>query len=361
MNNCKKLEQTFREISEEKQVDRLIVSFLPSIRWGTDFTGSNGLLWLSADSIQLVTDGRYREQARAEVPTDVEVHIASDGLLKYMDHEGLLEDQERVAFQSDHVTIDELSGWKERFPDIEFVPMSNLFTEQQGVKTPGEVRAIQKAQHVTDSVFTELMGWIRPGVSEKEVAAEIVYRHMKRGARKMSFDPIVASGPNGALPHAQPTDRALREGELVVIDMGCFLHGYASDMTRTIAIGEPGDEARAGYAAVLEAQHAALDAAEAGMVASDLDQIARSVLDDHGLGEAFSHSLGHGIGLQIHEWPRVSRNSDTVLPAGAVITIEPGVYITGQYGVRIEDIIVLREGGAENLTSSTKDLLVVNS
>ena len=345
---------------ETTELDRVIVSFLPNIRWGTGFTGSNGLLLLSADSPQFVTDGRYREQAKAEVPADVEVHIASNGLLKYVAEEGLLKDQDRVAFQSDHVTVDELSGWEERFPSIEFVPVSNLFTEQQGVKSPGEVSAIRKAQHITDSVFTELVKWIRPGISEKEVAAEIVYRHMKRGAAKMSFDPIVASGPNGALPHARPTDRTLREGELVVIDMGCFLDGYASDMTRTIAIGEPGDEARAGYAAVLEAQHAALDAAEAGMVASELDGVARGVLDDHGLGDAFGHGLGHGVGLQIHEWPRVSRNSDTILPAGAVVTIEPGVYVTGRYGVRIEDIIVLREGGAENLTSSAKNLLIVD-
>jgi Xaa-Pro aminopeptidase len=336
-----------------------LISFLPNIRWGTGFTGSNGLLLIEDANMRFVTDGRYRNQANAEMPSEVDIHIASNGLMKFVDEENLLVGRTRALFQSDHVTVDELKAWEERFPHIEFVPVANLLTEQQGVKSDKEVNAIRAAQKVTDAVFTELVEWIRPGVSEKDVAAEIVYRHMKRGAEKMSFDPIVASGPNGALPHARPSDRTLREGELVVIDMGCFLNGYASDMTRTVAIGDPGEEARVGYAAVREAQEAALRAAKAGMKASALDRVAREMLEEHNLGDEFSHGLGHGVGLQIHEWPRVSKNSDTTLPVGSVVTIEPGVYVADRYGVRIEDIIVLREEGAENLTSSTKDLITI--
>lgn len=361
MSNFQNLRVAVGKELTDQDADVALVSFLPNIRWGTGFTGSNGLLLIERDNVQFVTDGRYRDQAEAEMPSDVEIHIASNGLMKYVDEENLLDGRTRILFQSDHVTVDGLSAWEERFPGIEFVPVANLLTEQQGVKSDEEVDAIRAAQNVTDAVFNELVEWIRPGISEKDVAAEIVYRHMKRGAEKMSFDPIVASGPNSALPHARPTDRLLREGELVVIDMGCFLHGYASDMTRTFAMGDPGEEARAGYAAVREAQEAALSAAKAGMKASDLDGVARTVLEDHELGDEFSHGLGHGVGLQIHEWPRVSKNSDTTLPAGAVVTIEPGVYVAGQFGVRIEDIIVLREEGAENLTASTKDLITISN
>ncbi len=359
MSIFKNMKTHINSALQEESASCAFVSFLSNIQWGTGFTGSNGLLLIETEAVHFVTDGRYRDQAEAEVPGEIEIHIASNGLMKCIEEEGLLDGQSRVLFQSDHVTVDELRSWEERFPEIEFVPTANLLTEKQGVKSDEEVDAIRKAQKVTDAVFTELIAWIRPGVSERDVAAEIVYRHMKRGASKMSFDPIVASGPNGALPHARPTDRALQDGDLVVIDMGCFLNGYASDMTRTIAIGNPGEEARAGYDAVRKAQETALDAAEAGMKASDLDGVARKVLEAHGLGGEFSHGLGHGVGLQIHEWPRVSRNSDTTLPVGAVVTIEPGVYVVGHYGVRIEDIIVLREGGSENLTTSTKDLVIV--
>jgi Xaa-Pro aminopeptidase len=176
----------------------------------------------------------------------------------------------------------------------------------------------------------------------------------------MSFDPIVASGLNAAHPHARPTDRTLREGELVVIDMGGITNGYASDMTRTVALGEPKPAAQEGYEAVLRAQKAALGAARAGMTGEELDAVARSVLDEAGLESFFTHGLGHGIGLQVHEWPRVSRTSDAELPEGACVTIEPGVYVPDEsYGVRIEDIVVLRNGGSENLTRSPKDLLVL--
>ena len=360
MSNIQRLQSHVRARLQSEEAHSGIISFLSNIRWGTGFSGSNGLLLVGREAMHFVTDGRYRDQAEGEIPGEIEIHIASNGFMTYVDEEGLLDGQTRILFQSDHVTVNELASWEDRFPETEFVPAANLLTEQQGVKSDEEVDAIRAAQSVTDAVFTELVEWIRPGISEKEVAAEIVYRHMKRGAAKMSFDPIVASGPNGALPHARPTDRVVQEGELVVIDMGCFLNGYASDMTRTIAIGDPGDEARAGYVAVREAQEAALDAAEAGMKASDLDGVARTILEDYGLGDEFSHGLGHGVGLQIHEWPRVSKNSDTRLPAGSVVTIEPGVYVADAYGVRIEDIIVLREGGSDNLTSSTKELITID-
>ncbi|WP_245846035.1 M24 family metallopeptidase [Longibacter salinarum] len=338
------------------EVDAVLVNFAPDVRWSSGFTGSNGLLVVTTDAAHLITDGRYRDQAENEVPDDVMVHISSNGLDAYLAESDLLAGCRRVAFQADHVTVSRRSDWDERFDGVEFVPVDQMLTNQAGVKSEDEVEAIAAAQRLTDGVFKDLLHLIQPGMTEKEVAAEIVYRHMKGGAEKMSFDPIVASGPNGALPHARPTDRVLQKGELVVIDMGCFLNGYASDMTRTIAIGAPDEEMKQAYAAVLEAQEAALQVARSGMQASELDAVARDVLASHDLADAFTHSLGHGLGLQIHEWPRVSRNSDSELSEGVVITIEPGVYIPGRFGIRIEDIVVIEEEGCRNLTTSPKDL-----
>jgi Xaa-Pro aminopeptidase len=351
----KSLRQVKKTLTDQN-ADALLISFQPHIRWGTGFSGSNGLLLVSGEACHLVTDGRYRDQARAETPSEVTVHIASNGLSAYMAEEGLLDAYDAVAFQSEHVTVEQLDAWRDRFDHVEWVAAPGVLTERAGVKSEAEVDAIAAAQAITDAVFEELVDFIAPGQTEQEVAAELVYRHLKRGAEKMSFDPIVASGPNGALPHARPTDRRLRRGDLVVIDMGCFLEGYASDMTRTVAIGEPGEEMVQAYDAVLDAQEAAIAAAQAGMTAKELDGVARDVLVSHDLGDAFSHGLGHGVGLQIHEWPRVSRTSDDTLPAGAVVTIEPGVYLSDRFGIRIEDIIVLEEGGCRNLTSSPKAL-----
>jgi Xaa-Pro aminopeptidase len=186
-----------------------------------------------------------------------------------------------------------------------------------------------------------------------------VYGHLRRGAERMAFEPIVASGSNGALPHARPTDRPLRAGDLVVLDFGGVLDGYASDMTRTVAVGEPGEEARRVHAAVREAQEAAIGAARAGIRTDELDAAARDVLRRHGLGEAFMHGLGHGIGLQTHEWPRVSYQRQDTLPPGCAITIEPGAYLEGRFGVRIEDIVVLHADGCRNLTRAPKELIVL--
>jgi Xaa-Pro aminopeptidase len=191
------------------------------------------------------------------------------------------------------------------------------------------------------------------------VAAEIVYQHLQRGAARMSFDPIVAGGEHGAIPHNRPTGRVLKQGDMVVLDFGCVIDGYASDMTRTVALGEPGASARAVYDVVLDAQERAIDAVHAGMSTKALDRVARDTITEAGYGEYFGHGLGHGIGLQTHEWPRLSYHVDDELPEGATVTIEPGIYLPGQFGVRIEDIVVVRDGGCQNLTSSPKSLIVL--
>lgn len=349
--------EKIREQVGLRSADGLLLTHLPDIRWACGFTGSNALLVVGPDASHFLSDGRYAEQARREV-AHAEVHIPGYGLLAHAERERLVPPG-RVLFQAEHVSFKQHAELTERFPETTWVPIDGLMDPLVAVKEPAEVEQIRRAQALTDRVFEELLGVIRPGMTERELAAEIVYRHLRRGASGMSFDPIVASGPNAALPHARPTERPIGVGDVLLLDFGCVLEGYASDMTRTVMLGEPGDEVRRVYETVRRAQERALETARAGLTTRELDGAARAVIAEAGYGEAFGHGLGHGIGLQTHEWPRVSYHTDDVLPAGAVVTIEPGIYLPGRFGVRIEDVIVLGEGGAENLTRSTKELVVL--
>lgn len=347
-----------RALLAEHDADAALLSSMPDVRWACGFTGSNGLLLVRPGAAHFVTDGRYREQAAREAQ-GAAVHVPGYDLIGHLEEERLLGDARRIAFQSDRVSVAALEKWQEALEDRAWVPVKGLLKEIVAIKDEGEVDKIRAAQAITDDVFDHILGVIRPGLSEKDLAAEIVYQHLKRGAERMAFDPIVAGGPNGALPHARASERELQRGELIVLDIGGVRGGYASDMTRTVALGEPGAEARRVYGLVLEAQQAALDAARAGLESKALDAAARDVIEAAGHGDDFGHSLGHGVGLRTHEWPSVSYRRDYALPAGAAVTIEPGVYLPGRFGVRIEDIVVLREGGSENLTRSPKELIVL--
>jgi len=353
-----RLSQVRRRLSKF-DADAVLLSALPNVRWACGFTGSNGLLLVGQEDAVFVTDGRYTEQARQEVD-GAEVVIATEGLVSRLNELDYFESYDRVLFQADHVTVAREAKLRDRLPDIRWLGQADFLTPFVATKEPGQVERIRRAQQITEAVFDHVLEILEPGLTEREVAAEVTYQHLKKGAEKMAFDPIVASGPNGARPHARPTDRELRSGELIVLDMGCFRDGYASDMTRTVALGSIPDAARRGYNVVKEAQQRALDAARAGLTGKELDAVARDSIADAGLGEQFAHGLGHGIGLEVHEWPRVSRTVDAELPEGVCVTIEPGVYVPDEgYGVRIEDIIALRSEGCENLTSTSKSLQIL--
>lgn len=341
---------------DELGADAALISFLPNVRWSCGFTGSNAQLIVHRDTAHFLSDGRYDAQAHREV-SGAEVHIPGYSLLEYASEEGLFGSAEQVILQPEHVTIQQHERLQELFPEVEWRPESELLTRHVASKDEGEIEHIRAAQRITDQVFDYLCDFIEPGQTEQEIAAEIVYQHLKRGAEKIAFEPIVASGPNTALPHVRPSRRKVQNGDLIVIDMGCFLDGYASDMTRTVAVGSPSEEAEQGYQTVLEAQKRALGAAHAGMSGKELDGVARGVIDEAGLGDYFSHGLGHGVGLQVHEWPRLSHHVDHTIPLNAVVTIEPGVYVPQRFGVRIEDLVVMREGGIDNLTASPKELI----
>ena len=338
--------------------DAVLLTFLPDVRWACGFSGSNGILIVDERDAHFVTDGRYLVQAREEV-RGAKVHVPGYQLFEHVRDERLLRRARSVLFQSDHVSAAQLEQLRSMFETVDFIPAEGLLVQHVARKDDEEVESLRVAQSLTDDVFTYLLGVIRPGITEKELAAEIVYQHLRRGADAMSFAPIVAAGSRGALPHARPSDRRIEKGDLLVLDFGCFLDGYASDMTRTVAVGQPEEEAAALYSLVLDAQQRAIEAARAGMTSIELDAVARNVIESGGYGDFFTHGLGHGLGLQIHEWPKVSYHVEHILPEGAAVTIEPGIYIPERFGIRIEDIIVLREGGCENLTGSRKDLIVL--
>ena len=350
-----------RGVAEAAGADAALVTHAPDLRWAVGFTGSNGLLLIAGGAAHFVTDGRYRAQASSEVQ-GADVHVAEGSLAAYVAEAGLLGGADgpgRVAVQAEHLTVATLDQYRRVLPEVEFVPVENLLSEAVAAKDEAAVEAVRRAQALTCEVFDAVLPFLGPGVAERDLAAEIVYQHLRRGASAMSFEPIVASGPRGALPHARPSSRTISPGELVVIDMGGVVDGYCSDLTRTVAVGEPHASAREAYEVVRRAQRAAIDAARAGMLGGELDAVARDVIEAAGLGEWFSHSLGHGVGLDVHEWPRLSQQVEHRLPAGATVTIEPGVYLPDRFGIRIEDVVVLREGGADNLTPLPTDLLVV--
>ena len=345
--------------TEDTSAEAVLLTCLPNIRWATGFSGSNARLLVTPERADFLTDGRYDAQARDEVQ-NARVHIVRGRMNDYIEEEAMLEGMREIAVQGDDLTVSAFNVLVERFPEVSWMPVQGVLDQAVAQKTDDEITCIQRAQRITEHVFEEVVDVLRPGCTERDVASEIVYRHLQHGAEGMSFDPIVASGANAALPHARPTNRVLQTGDLVLIDMGGVWNGYASDMTRTVALGDPGERAREVYSHVRNAQEAALAAAHAGMASDALDAAARDVLESAGLADAFVHSLGHGVGLEIHEWPRVSYNASYALPEGACITIEPGVYLPDEgIGVRIEDLIVLRAGGHENLTTTPKELMVL--
>ncbi len=265
----------------------------------------------------------------------------------------------RIGFESNFVTYADAENLKKDFPGTEFVAVDSLIEKIVSCKNEKEIELTRKAVEITDRTFTELLKIIKPGMTEREVGAQISYLQKMFGADGDSFDPIVASGERSAFPHARPTDKKIQTGELLKLDFGCVVEGMKSDMTRTIAIGEIPEECRKIYQIVKEAQQKALDTVKAGINSKVLDASARDYIKEKGYGNNYGHGLGHGLGYDIHEKPAVNERSDYVLEVNNIITIEPGIYIEGLGGVRIEDDVVVKENGCEILTKSTKELITL--
>jgi len=341
-------------------IDVLLVTNLVNVRYLTGYTGSNGIALVGPATRTFITDFRYVEQAAKEVDSTFDRRRSAQRLTEGLE-EALPEDEVRLGFEAAHMSVSEHAQLRELLPSrIELVATSGLVEELRAVKQPDEVAAIRAAAALADEALSQLVAGGLTGHTERELALTLEYEMRRRGAERPSFDPIVAAGPHGALPHARPRDEAVPAGELVVIDWGAQLDGYCSDCTRTVATGAIDGEAQEIYQLVLDAQLAALDEVKPGAVGRDVDSVPRAAITAGGHGQHFGHGLGHGVGLEVHEAPRLAQPSEAVLAPGNVVTVEPGIYIPGHYGVRIEDLVVVTGDGCDILTSIPKDLTVVD-
>jgi Xaa-Pro aminopeptidase len=339
------------------EIQALILCDLNNIRYLTGFTGSDGVLVIRPQTATLLVDGRYVTQAREEVSNTDFYHYQDkvDGIEAVLD----LKDGDSVGFEASAVSYEFYLKLADRLRNERLKPLSGELNFLRAVKDDAEVSCMRHAAELSAHVLETASRSIRPGISERDLALEIDFGAMKAGAERMAFETIVASGVHSALPHAKPGRKILERGDLIVVDYGVVSEGYCSDETCTFCLGLADERKREIYARVKEAHDRALEAIRSGVTCRSIDQIARSSLAQSGLDSYFSHGTGHGVGLEVHEAPRVSANSDAVLVEGMVVTIEPGVYIPGQWGIRIEDTVLVRENGFEVLTKMPKDFIII--
>lgn len=344
----------------EHAIDGLLVARPENRRYISGFTGTAGTLLITPTHAWFIADFRYVSQATAQC-VGFDVVAQGDSLLQTL--EGLLRqgNVKSLGFEQDFLTYADVASYRQleaRIEGFHLMPVGPLLESDRMCKDDLEVRCIERAAKIADAAFDYVLGVLRPGLREVDVALEMETFMRRQGASGAAFETIVASGLRGALPHGVASDKPLEYGDLVTLDFGAVIDGYHSDLTRTVAIGHPTAEQRRIYQIVLDAQLRAIDAVEAGRSGRDLDAVARDFLTAQGLGPAFGHSLGHGIGLEIHEGPKLSKTSSDVLAPGMVVTIEPGVYVTEWGGVRIEDDLLVLERGARLLTHSPKQELI---
>ena len=345
------------------QLDFLLVTHTANIRYLTGFTGSAGVVLVSDRETVFFTDGRYTEQAREQVHGGARVSIArkapllaaAEWLKKRLRRSAVV-----AGVEGTHMSVADRSRLAKLLPrNIRLKEAPPLLEQARMVKETGEVDLIREAAVLGANLFPVLTNTIRPGVKEIEVAAELEYAARKAGADAMSFETIIASGKRSALPHGRATSAKIPESGFVVCDFGVILAGYCSDMTRSLHVGRAGDEAKQLFGAVRDAQQAAINAIRPGTPVSQVDRAARNVLKKAGLGRFFTHSTGHGVGLEIHESPRIAAGQTEILQPGMVITVEPGAYVPEKWGVRIEDMVVVTDTGVEVLTPTTKEMICI--
>ncbi len=350
--------QQLRSQFSSLKIDAFLVTFQPHLRYLSGFSGSAGIGLVTHHGCFLITDGRYSSQVRKEA-RGWRIVITPFSLFDGLQQRNLLRTGLRVGFDGNTLVLSQFQQLKKLFPKVIFLPKVECIEKIAAVKDPQEIATIKKAVAITDKVFSEILSLLKPGVTELDIAAEISYRQRKQGAEADAFETIVASGERSALPHGRATSKTIRKGDLVTLDFGCVVDGYHSDLTRTVAVGKPKPEAKKIYTIVHDAQQRAIEAAKSGMKAKELDAVARRYIREQGYDKYYRHSLGHGLGLQIHEAPRISVMSSSVLETGNVVTIEPGIYLPNFCGVRIEDDVVITNGSCQVLTQSPKHLMVL--
>ena len=353
---------SIRDQLEARQLDAMLLTHQANRFYATGFmsSGTDGAALITKSAAYYFTDRRYTEAAEKRLSGLFQMGTVT----AKRPYETLINDVisaeslRRVGFEDAYMTVAGYNKYKEKL-NCELVAASDLLKDLRQTKDADEIRALTDAQRIAEKALREIYNDLRPGAVEREIAAKLQYLMLHYGAEDKSFDPIVVSGPNGSLPHGVPSDKEIRDGEFVTMDFGCIYHGYCSDMTRTVAVGHVTDEMRPIYDTVLSAQRAGIETAKAGVTGKDVDAAARDVISAAGYGEYFAHSFGHGVGVEIHEYPNASSLNEKPLPVGAVISAEPGIYIPGKLGVRIEDVIVVTETGRQNLMNAPKELLIL--
>lgn len=349
--------QKLRKILQEQNIDGVLITNEYNRRYMTGFTGTAGVAIVSQNDAVFITDFRYTEQATAQIK-DYRIVQHEVTLLEEIATQVKAMGIKLLGFEKDSVSY----GTYELYKNViqaDLVPVSGLIEKIRLIKTEQEINIIKVACEIADHAFTHILDYIKPGKTELDVSNELEFFMRQQGATQSSFDTIVASGLRSALPHGVATNKVIEKGDFVTLDFGALYNGYISDITRTVAVGEPSEKLVEMYNTVLTSQLLALEKVGPGLTGIQADAIARDYLTEKGYGEAFGHSLGHGIGLEVHEGPGLSKRSNTVLEPGMAVTIEPGVYVPGVGGVRIEDDILITESGNELLTHSTKELIIL--
>jgi Xaa-Pro aminopeptidase len=353
MEKLEKLRSRFSELG----IDGMLITNSYNRRYMTGFTGTAGVALVGQTKAVFITDFRYVEQAAKQVQG-----------YEIIQHTGLIVDEvakqaaalgiKKLGFEQDDLSYATYKAY-EKAVDAEFIPVSGVVEKLRLIKSDSEIKILKEAAEIADAAFKHILDFIRPGVKEMDVANELEFFMRKNGAASSSFDIIVASGYRSALPHGVATDKVIEKGEFVTLDFGAYYKGYCSDITRTVAVGEVSDELKKIYQIVLEAQLRGMAGIKPGMTGREADALTRDYIKEQGYGEYFGHSTGHGLGMEVHEGPALSVRSDTVLEPGMVVTVEPGIYIAGLGGVRIEDDTVVTKDGNQSLTHSPKDLIIL--
>ena len=342
------------------EVNGLLLTSRYSRHYGAEYDISEGVAIVSKNGCRYFTDSRYIEAAQRGIK-------GFEVIMTDREHPFTLLLNEAIAdfgitilgYEENYLTVGEFETYKAKLNIEKFIPMHAQISGFRAVKEEWELENMRQAQAITDKAFAEMCTRIKPGMTEKELQAELIYCLYKNGGEGLSFDPIVVSGPNTSLPHGVATDRVIQAGDFVTMDFGVLYNGYCSDMTRTVAVGFATEEMQKVYNTVLQAQLAGLAATKAGVVGKDIDGAARKVIKDAGYGEYFGHGYGHSLGLEVHESPSPNPSNDKPIPAGAVTSAEPGIYLPGKFGVRIEDVVIFTADGCENITKSPKNLIIV--
>jgi Xaa-Pro aminopeptidase len=349
-----------RELFKNFDIDALLVTSTSNRLYLSGFTGSSGVLLVTKSDAIIITDFRYKTQA-AEQAEGYRVVIHSgpipDEVAKLMKDLSI----KKLGFEQDNLTFSTYRTYDSQLKsaDSELIPVTGLVEKLRLIKDASEIKIVKDAASIADAAFSHIIEYIRPGLTERDVSNELEFFMRKQGAASSSFEIIVASGYRSALPHGKASDKVIEKGEFVTLDFGAYYKGYCSDITRTVAIGNVSDELKAIYQVVYDAQMLGMKGIKPGMTGKEADALTRDHIASKGYGDYFGHSTGHGIGLDVHEGPALSVKSDTVLEPGMLVTVEPGIYVSGLGGVRIEDDALITEEGNESLTHSTKTLLTI--